>query len=71
MKWDTLCQANGVGGLGIKNLIHMNQVSHAKLTWLYVAGAYVSVVKVLWAKYGSLLVEIKKGKWVSHTWQSI
>ena len=54
--WKDICKPKSMGGLGFKNLPLMNKASLAKLEWRLLQEPNSLWVRVLTAKYGSILL---------------
>lgn len=70
LSWEKICTPKTHGGLGFKNLRKMNLAFLVKLGWLMLVDKEKLWVKILWAKYGSPLVD-KPNQNVSKTWRGI
>lgn len=58
VKWDTMTLPKHLGGLGVRNLLRMNEACLMKLGWAFRAGGDSLWCQVLHGKYGAAIANV-------------
>ncbi|KAL5831677.1 hypothetical protein ACOSQ4_017031 [Xanthoceras sorbifolium] len=74
IKWDTVCLPKNKGGLGVKNLKHMNQALLAKSSWRLLhdkEGLWAQILSSKYLKRDSTVINENNFPGSSSTWKGI